>query len=606
MNLVLVALAANFSSILSLQGLNIDGPIGLGVTVGETSSDAFVLWGTLDSAAVDDTNAWNLGTFTGGAQNLPPEIAAKAKMWPYLLVQRTGGSTAGSFVAAGDPAANPAVVSATAPVVVGNYSGLITLTTLAARNVRLGLSAAMTEADVFDVYLSNDSALATSAGAFYAGRICGGGGDGALLNSVLFKGYNYARVARVEGSTAGNVLAAGVSPSAGGGVLNLTVLAVGDTAVSGPIGALTAAASVDIYSAFVLTQTTASVDATLPAPTITTAGKFAYVFNNDTSAQSITMYGENLSPGSGHWFFWDGTVWGGDRAITQNGNAFGTALRIGTLDNQNVVIGRNGINILSATATALVLGDTTGAYATTIQGGTGGIPITPTGAGPVALSGSLIQGASGVAAIADGTGSLGAAAATVDLTSVLYVNQTTPVVLYANMRTIAPPTTTTAGRKLTIVNVGTAAFIVGDATQKQGVNLIPGTTPGGAASADKGQSCTFTWNGTAWVPDDTGPGVPVVAAGLADASASIPRAGRYTVYRAATWAQNGTLTASLTGALIGDIIDIVRDDGTQANTMTVNNAAAAALVVAPASKKATIRIGYLGSGDWQLLGGGAF
>lgn len=605
MNVVSVALTSNYSSVLSLQGLDTNGPIAFSLSVGETASDAFVLWGTVDAAAVDNTNAYNLGAFTGGALNLPKGIASQAKTWPFVLVQRTSGSTAGSLFVAGNPAASPAVVSTAAPVVTAGYSAVLTLTTLNAETIRIGGSRQMVVGDVFDVFLSDDVALASSTGAFYAGRITGGGGT--YQNSVLVSGYNYAIIQRVSGSTAGTMIAAGVSPStSGGGILDLTTLAVGDTAVNGAIGALTAAASVDIYNSFVLTQTTAGVTATLPSPTITTAGRVAFVMNNDTSTQSITMYGETLGVGSLQIFDWDGTAWVGGRNVTAGGNAFGAALSIGTTDNQTFSLLANNTAGYSDTGVASTVGRTTGASSALIQSGTGGVTLRTTGVGPITLSGSDIISTSGVATIADGTGSLGTAAATVDLTSMLLVNQTTPVVLYASMRTLPAPTTTTVGRKVTVCNVGTAAFLLGDSVQLQGVNLIPGTVPGLAASANKGQAATFTWNGTAWVPDDPGPGAPAVQAALADAPADIPRQGRYTVYRMPTLATSRVLTATLTGALIGDIIDVVRDDGGSAVTLTINNNAGVALAVMPASKKGTARIGYLGTGDWQLLLGGAF
>jgi hypothetical protein len=578
MNIASVALAGTYSTILSLLGLDTSGPIGLSLSVGQTVNDTFELYGTLDVAAVDNTNAFLISTFTGGAQNLPASIADAAKAWPYLLIRRTGGSTAGTFIVAGNPASSPAPVSVAAPVGIGVYSGLMTLSTLGALNIRFSGSTAMVVGDSFDVYCSNDATLASSVGSFYAGRIYGGGGPNVNQN-LKVSGYNYAIIKRVTGTTAGTIIAAGISPSASGGVQTLPTLAVGDTAATGFMGGLSAAASVDQYSVFQVNQTTAAVVLSLRNPTNTGATRFAWITN--VGAVLTYAYGQGIPAGTTAEFFWNGTIWESTNAIANGGNT--GAVTAGSLDNTAALIG-----------TTVTVGGTVGAAAVLIQSGTGGITQT----------GSQIHTAA--ATVADGTGSLGLPGVTVNVASLLLVNQTTPVVLYANMRTIPAPSVATAGRKLTICNIGTAAFIVGDATQKQGINLIPGTTPGGAASANKGQSCDFTWNGTAWVPDCDGPGVPVVAAALADAAASIPRAGRYTVYRAATWTGANALTASLTGALIGDIIDVVRDDGTQAVTMTVNNAAGAALAVGPASKKATFRIAYLGTGDWQLLGGGAF
>lgn len=370
-----VALAAGYSAVLSLLNIDTNGPVAFSLSVGQTSSDSFNLYGTLDSAAVDNTNAFLIGTFSGGATNLPKNIADQAKRWPFLLIQRAGGSTAGSLFVAGNPAASPAVVSAAAPVVVGNYSALLTLTTLGAETVRIGTSRQMVVGDSFDVYASDDSALASLTGAFYAGRIYGGGGAN-VNNTVLVSGYNYAIIRRVTGSTAGNVIAAGVSPSAGGGNLNLTTLLVADTAVSGPIGALTNAQT-DPYSSFLLTQTTASVVATIPNPAVTTPGKVALVTNNDTSTQPIIMYGENIGVGATQLFLWDGSAWVGGRNVTAGGNAFGGTLAIGTLDATSIRILQNAGVVFADDGTNTIVGATAGARAVAVQSGTGGIGLLP-------------------------------------------------------------------------------------------------------------------------------------------------------------------------------------------------------------------------------------
>lgn len=115
MKIVSVALASGYSPILSLRGLNTNDDIGLCVSVAESASDAFELYGTLDAAATDNTNAQLLGVFSGGTSNLPKGISDQAKTWPFLLVRRTSGSTAGSFFAAGNPAPGQDVVTTTAP-----------------------------------------------------------------------------------------------------------------------------------------------------------------------------------------------------------------------------------------------------------------------------------------------------------------------------------------------------------------------------------------------------------------------------------------------------------------------------------------------------------
>lgn len=387
MKVVSVALAATYSAVLSLQGLDTNGPIGFSLSVGQTVADVFELYGTLDAAAIDNTNAQILGQFSGGSSALPKGIADQARTWPFVLIRRIGGATAGTFAVAGNPAASPAVVTVAAPVVVGAYSALITMTTIGAENIRIGGARQQTAADVFDVWVSDDPALASSTGAKLAARITGGGGT--LLISAMVSGFNYAIVQRVSGTTAGNIIAAGVSPSSGGGVLNLTTLAVGDTAVNGPIGALTAAQSVDTYSEFLLTQTTAGVTATLPNPTDTTPGKFAKVNLAPASTNPLTMYGEVINPGDYQIFNWT-TVWEPSGNITQNGNAFGAPVVIGSNDAQATRLRSVGTTFLADDGTTLTAGRTTGASATLIQSGTGGAQLL-TGTPGLATSASGIN-----------------------------------------------------------------------------------------------------------------------------------------------------------------------------------------------------------------------
>jgi hypothetical protein len=385
-----VALGAAYSAVLSNLNIDVNGPVGYGLSVGQTSSDTFNLYGTLDPAATDNANAFLIAAIAGGAESLPRDVAERAKSWPYLLLLRTGGVTAGSFYSAGNPAASPAPVTTAAPVVAGDYSALLTMTTLGAKNIRIGASRQMTASDSFDVYVSNDSALASLTGAEYAGRIYGGGGAN-LNNTVVVSGYNYAIIRRVAGSTAGNVIAAGVSPaSGGGGNLNLTTLLVGDTAVNGTIGALTAAATVDIYSSFRLTQTTAGITAaTLPNPTDTTPGKVASVMNNDTSTFPLQMYGMTLNVGATLVFQWDGSAWLGPRTISQGGNSFGAGIAIGSTDNQAVAIS-SGTGPLSVGNNAddhtTRVGGTTGASPLRLEAGTSGISMNGTGAGGVTVT----------------------------------------------------------------------------------------------------------------------------------------------------------------------------------------------------------------------------
>ena len=221
-----------------------------------------------------------------------------------------------------------------------------------------------------------------------------------------------------------------------------------------------------------------------------------------------------------------------------------------------------------------------------------------------AVAGEAVESSLTTVAVIDGTGTIGNADVTVDVGGVFEVAQTTTVTLYANMRTIPPPTATGIdGRVITVVNVGTAPFTIGDETLKQGVNLLPGNVPGAtAATGLKGQGAQFEWNGSFWVVvSEPSPQTPV-AGGLINATGSIPRLGRYTQYKVTNTAAAVVLTAPLTGALRGDEIEVTRTD-TAANTVTINNNAAAALFVQPVSKVNFTVIRFTGT-DWEFVAGG--
>lgn len=208
-----IALAAGFTAALSLLDLNTAGPVTFGLSKAETSADAFTLYGTLDASAADATNAQNLGSFTGATpQDVLDGYAAQAATWPYVLVQRTSGTTAGTFYVTGDQATAATVASQAAPTS-GNYTAVFDLTGYSAAGVRIGGDRNMTAGDVFLVYASEDATVTSSTGCKLVGRITGGGGTGAI--SCLVKGYPYAIVQRSTASTAstaGNILAAGVVP----------------------------------------------------------------------------------------------------------------------------------------------------------------------------------------------------------------------------------------------------------------------------------------------------------------------------------------------------------------------------------------------------------
>lgn len=391
---------------------------------------------------------------------------------------------------------------------------------------------------------------------------------------------NYVRVTRLVGSTDASAAIAG-APVISEGAANLASLAVGDTAADGFLGGLTAAASVDIYSAFAVTQTTANVTITLRNPTDTTAGKVVFVANLAASAEAFLMYGTTVRPGYVQAFQWTGAAWQGSGACVLGGNLVAGSMLIGNVGG-TLRLTAGGSVFATDDGTTTTIGRGSGDKITTIQG--------PIAENPVGVT--------------DGAGTIGTAANTVDIAATIEIAQTTPVTLYANMRTIPPPTTAAQrGRRLRIVNTGTAAFTIGDATLKQGVYLLPGNVPGATtATTNKGQGCEFEWNGAAWVVvSEPSPATPVPG-GLINATGNIPRLGRFTQYKVTLLGGAIVLTAPLTGALIGDVILVTRTDA-NAHTATINNNAAAAQFVMPASKVNFAMIQFNGT-DWEYMSGG--
>lgn len=249
MNVRTVAVpAAGFSAVLSLLTLNISTPVGISFSKALTSSDVFNVYGTLDAATVDATNAVSIGQLAGtSGAPLNPALIKKMLEWPYVILQRVSGAGAGTFEAAGNLDAAPAVASTALPAV-NAFSALLDMTAFDS-TVRIGTSQQQLIGDVFDVYVTNDSttnpAITGTAGAWYAGRISGGGESAGQLSSIVIQGFAYAFVRRVSGTTVGNMLAAGSSVPATSGT---AWLVGGNTLPAGTqvLGTLNAGANLEI------------------------------------------------------------------------------------------------------------------------------------------------------------------------------------------------------------------------------------------------------------------------------------------------------------------------------------------------------------------------
>ncbi|MES2970921.1 MAG: right-handed parallel beta-helix repeat-containing protein [Patescibacteria group bacterium] len=133
---------------------------------------------------------------------------------------------------------------------------------------------------------------------------------------------------RVDGNfTLGASAGSGTLLTNNGATVN-TTLAVGNDADGGVLGGgLTAAQSVDIYTAISVAQTTASQTITIPTPTAnTTYGRLLYISNIGTTG--FTLLGSSLNPGTTATLVWananGGAVWtyaGADGSSINNQNS---------------------------------------------------------------------------------------------------------------------------------------------------------------------------------------------------------------------------------------------------------------------------------------------
>lgn len=281
-------------------------------------------------------------------------------------------------------------------------------------------------------------------------------------------------------------------------------------------------------------------------------------------------------------------VTAGNNAATTS--LLGSTLQIGASGSTTTIQGQT-INMNAAANVAATNIATGAAVQTLIAGSTNTTSVTTVNAGTpgVRIGAALLLTAP--VAIADGTGSLGTAATTVDISSRLVVTQTTPVITQGAMRLLQVPTSATAGRLCCVENAtgSTASFTVGDVALKQGVNLNPG------------MSCWFEYDGAAWIVLSNPTQDPIQGADLTNADVTSLRAGLVTEYTlpAGTLSANHTNTPPTTGARKGDVLIITRLDVT-ANTYAVIGVTTFTM---PASKVNFSVFRYNGTG-WQFVSGG--
>jgi len=344
-----VPAAPGFAALLDVRGLQ---PSNVLCKLSENlgPADQVSVFGSLDStAAPGSPNLTPLGSTFGNQGD--PGTQLPLAGWPFLLAQRTAGGAPGTFFVSGTTAPGSLTAPGTVALPVVNsgpasFSAGINLANFAGFSILVGLDKNATAADVFNVYGTDDPAFVGTAGGELLGQIKGG--SSITSGTIPVTDFQFVYVQRFSGVTPGNLLAWGAEDTASGGIgpLNLGSLAVGNTAVSGNFGTppLTAAQSVDVYSSFVLMQTTGGggVNVTLPSPTSPVAGKIVFVSSQTVAgAQPVEMYGAALFPGFGMSFQWDGTEWtpvGVGNAATTSGNFPGAPMTLGSLDGSDVTL----------------------------------------------------------------------------------------------------------------------------------------------------------------------------------------------------------------------------------------------------------------------------
>ena len=359
------ALTATVTALISLLDLETGSPITLGLSKALTSADTFNVHATLDAAAVNVVNAYQIGTISGTTPDqVLKGIADQAREWSYVFLNRTGGTTAGTFYLTGDQAASSATVQSTAAPVVGTYTAVLDLTSYAATGVRISSSAAMLVGDKFDVYVTQDSTVTGATGCQKLGQITGGGGVN--LTSLVCRGFPYAIVVPTARTTVGGTILAAGPPMQASSATGFWVNGGNSFAAPGILGTLDAQPMAilsggtpflsDNLTTTALGRTTGTSAVTIDAGTGninigTSAAARTINFGTGAATQQIT-----IGSTSGTSFL---TLNSGTGAISIGTTAQARTISIGT----------------GAAAQTVVLGSTDTTSSVTINAGTGNIDI---------------------------------------------------------------------------------------------------------------------------------------------------------------------------------------------------------------------------------------
>jgi hypothetical protein len=365
-----------------------------------TQANTFTLLNTFSGSgtALSVTNAASIGTLntntiTGSAASIHSTTAGT------LTIQGFAGTTVNTPVTSSASTNSSALTlatgnatgttssSGTIGIDVGTATGTtggITIGTANASSVAIGRAGATLQLSSTAFNLSTAGAVSGATTITSSGNYNTTAGA-YLLNGVSINSNgilsNVAYLTQANTFTLLNTFSAGITLTTGSTLTNAsstlnTAIAIGNLATGGNIG--TAATTVDVATAFTVSQTTASQTVTIPSPTVTTAGRLIYLSN--IGSTSFTLLGSVMNSGSTATLLWNGTAWtyagaDGSSILNQNTIDQSATFRItGTGQANTSVISplfdsiTGGLSLGTATATGVTIGGTTNTTALTLQG----------------------------------------------------------------------------------------------------------------------------------------------------------------------------------------------------------------------------------------------
>lgn len=268
----------------------------------------------------------------------------------YIRAFPVGSAAGWCGITAISMSANNPTIALAVPVVVGTTGAFVDARALGFPRT---LFFAGISGDAFEIQ-ARDGFIAP-AWTVYTGTLLETGGLlielGATSKGPLANFYRVKRLAGTTAAACGLASLPNALPEVTPGPITPAFVTVNDTAVPGNLGTppLTAAESVDLASLLQPTQTTAAIDATMPAPAADR--QIEFIALDPASTRPLAMYGDIIGPGFFTIKLWNGAAWSSLGYLGVGGNSYGFALRIGSINNQDVSLIRNDAIFFSSNGT---------------------------------------------------------------------------------------------------------------------------------------------------------------------------------------------------------------------------------------------------------------